>query len=114
MIYEVGAKVVTLSPEGDGETIVEEAEGENDNLDEKTPQQQNVKKSMASTSDAPYHPYETPVVLRTKPWAPSVVPDDTETDDSELERMISRLKEKKAAMAQARVSSEDNLNTVDN
>jgi hypothetical protein len=110
MVFEVGNEIVTRRPGVDGNFHVEEVqevEGEN----ERTPRQQNVKKSKADTSDGegPVGPYETPVVLRTKPWTPSVVQDDTEADDSEIERMAIILKRKRAA----RLSSGDNLNADD-
>jgi hypothetical protein len=112
MIYHDGSKVVALKPGADDNSFVEEVrvEDEDDNLDERTPRQRNVKKHMADTShdDDPEGPYKTPVVLRTKPWAPSVMPDDTEADDSEIERIVSKLRKRKVT----KVSSGDNLNTL--
>lgn len=103
MVFEVGNEIVTHRP-GVNRNFhveeVEEVEGEN----ERTPRQQN-SKAATSDGDGPVGPYETPVVLRTKPWAPSVVQEDTEADDSEIERIANVLKMKRAA----RVSSGDNL-----
>ena len=83
MIYEVGSEVITHKPESDVE-YVDELKDEN----EKTPRQQ---ESKAATEG----PYETPVVLRTRPWAPPVaIPDDTEADDSEAERIFIRKRKK--------------------
>jgi hypothetical protein len=94
MIYRDGSKLVTRKPGADENSHVEEVEGENDNSNERTPRQRNIKKKMADTGDSLEGPYETPVVLRTKPWAPSVVPDD-DSDDSEIERMVRKLRKKK-------------------
>ena len=99
MIFQVGPDVVTHKPGADGDSDVEEVDGEN----KRTPRQQNVKQSKADTSEGPY---KTPVMLRTKPWAPSVQVDDTEVEDSEIEKDVI-MKRKKAT----RVSSRDN--TVD-
>jgi hypothetical protein len=85
--------VVTLKPEADGNSFVDEIKDEDDNLDERTPPQRNVKtRSMANTSNNPEGPYETPNILRTRPWASSVIPDDTEAEDSEMERIISKMR----------------------
>ena len=107
MIFQVGSEIVTHKPETDGNSDVEEVEGGNDTL-ERTPRQQYVKQGnlKANTSEGPY---ETPVILRTNPWAPSVVQvDDTDVEDSEVERVVIT-KSKKAT----RVSSGDNVVTVD-
>jgi len=101
MIFQVGSEVLTHKPGAGGDTDVEEVEGEND-LNEKTPRQKKVKQSKAGDSE---EPYETPVILRTKPWAPSVAQvDDTEADseDSEIERLVTTKRKKTT-----RVSSED-------
>jgi hypothetical protein len=102
MIFQVGSEAVTHKPRVDGDTYVEEVDkGENDALDERTPRQQDVKRGKATTDSE--GPYETPVVLRTKLWAPSVQVDDTEVEDSEYERVVITKK-----MKATRVSSEDN------
>jgi hypothetical protein len=86
MIFQVGSEAVTHKPRVDGDTYVEEVDkGENDALDERTPRQQDVKRGKATTDSE--GPYETPVVLRTKLWAPSVQVDDTE-EESEFERVV--------------------------
>ena len=101
MIFQVGSEVVTHKPGAEGDTDhVEEVEGENDTLDERTPRQQDVKRGTA-TADSE-GPYETPVVLRSKLWAPPVQVDDTEAE-SELERLVITKKIKAT-----KVSSEDN------
>ena len=106
MIFQDGSEVVTHKPGANGDTDVEEVEGENDGFNEKTPRQQKVKID-ANTSEGPY---ETPVILRTKPWAPLVAEvDDTEADESEIERVVI-MKRKKAT---ARVSSGDNADDDD-
>ena len=102
MIFKVGSEVVAHHPGSIDDSDVEEIKDENVSLNERTPHQKNVQ-NKANTGEGPY---ETPVVLRTMPWAPSVVQDDdTEADDSETERDVTT---KKAT----RVSSgdRDNLN----
>ena len=107
MIFQVGSKVVTHKPGDDGDSDVEEVEGENFSLN-KTPHQQGVKKSKPA-SNTSEGPYETPVILRKKPWAlPVVQVDDTEVEDSEIERVV-KTKRKKAT----RVSAGDNRDLVD-
>jgi hypothetical protein len=100
MIFQFGSDIVTHKPQANSNSDVEEIVGENDNLNERTPRQQ---KNKANTYEGPY---KTPVILREKPWAPSVVQDgDNEADDSEIERHLIAIKE--------RVSSGDSLNDVD-
>lgn len=83
MMFQVGSEVLTRKPGADGNSEFEEDEGGNN---EKTPRQQDVKRGKADTSEGPH---ETPVILRTKPWAPSVAQvDDTEAEDSEIERVV--------------------------
>jgi len=102
LIFQVGSEIVTHKPGADGNSDIEKVDGENDN--ERTPRQRDVRRS--TTNIISEEPYETPVILRTKPWAPSVAQvDDTDAEDSEV--VIT--KRKKAT----RVSSGDNLNTVD-
>jgi hypothetical protein len=109
MIFQVGSEVVTHKPVANVDSDVEdEPEGENDSLYERTPRQQDVKRGKANTSEGPY---ETPAILRTKPWAPSVVEaGDTEAEDSEIERVVITPAKGKKAM---RVSSGDNSESVD-
>jgi hypothetical protein len=64
-----------------------------------------VEEVKANTSKVPY---ETPVILRTKPWAPSEVQDDTDVEDSEIERLVSKFQKKVT-----KVSSGSDLNAVD-
>lgn len=86
MIFQVGSEVVTHKPGANVDSDVEdEPEGESDKLNEITPRQQHVKRGKANTREGSY---ETPVILRTKPWAPSVEVDDTEAEDSEIERIV--------------------------
>lgn len=98
MIFQVGSELATHKPGANGSTSVEipeEAEGESDSntIGERTPRQQDDKRGKANTSEGPY---ETPVILRTKRWTPSVAQvDDTEADDSETERVV-MMKRKKA------------------
>jgi hypothetical protein len=96
MIYQVGPDVLTHKPGADGDYDVEEVDGKN----ERTPRQ-NVKQSKADTSEGPY---ETPVILRTKPWAPSVQVDDTEVEDSEIENVITKSKKAKRVSSGARAN----------
>jgi hypothetical protein len=86
MIFQVDSEVITRKPGADSDSDVEEVEGENDGLNERTPRQQNIQQNKVNTSEGPY---ETPVILRTKPWAPSVAQlDDTDAEDSEIERVV--------------------------
>ena len=86
MIFEDGSEVVTRRPGADGDTDVEEVEGENDTLNERTPRQQNIKRGNSDTREIPY---VTLVVLRTHPWAPPVVEEDNaEANDSEIEMVV--------------------------
>jgi hypothetical protein len=104
LIFQVGSEIVTHRHGADGNSDIEKVDGENDN--ERTPRQKNVQQSTTNINE---EPYETPVILRTKPWAPSVARvDDTDPEDSEIERVVIP-KRKKAT----RVSSGDNLNAVD-
>ena len=74
LIFQAGSEIVTHKPGADGNSHIEEVDDENDN--ERTPRQKNVKQSIISEK-----PYETPLILRTKPWAPSVAQvDDTDAD----------------------------------
>jgi hypothetical protein len=84
LIFQVGSEVFTHKPRADGGSGVGEDEGENydTSIDEKTPRRRDFQHSNANTNEGPY---ETPVILRTKPWVPPVA-DDTEADDSEIER----------------------------
>jgi hypothetical protein len=108
MIFEVGSEIVTHKPgadhhhhAADGNSDIEEVDGGNDN--ERTSHQKNVKHGATNVSE---EPYKTPVILRTKPWAPSVAQvDDTDAENSEIERVV--------ITKATRVSSGDNLNTVD-
>ena len=85
MIFQVASEIVTQKPGADGNSDVEKVDGENDN--ERTPRQKDVKQS--TTNMISEEPYETPVILRTKPWAPSVAQvDDTDSEDSEIERVV--------------------------
>jgi hypothetical protein len=97
MIFQVGSEAVTHKPGAEGDSDVEEVEGENDTLYARTPRQQDIKQGKATTGSE--GPYETPVVLRTKLWAPPVQVDDTEAEESEFER-VEKIKA-------ARVSSVD-------
>lgn len=102
MIFQVGSKIVTHKPAANGNSDVEEVEGENDSLNQRTPRQQNVKQSKANTSEEPLA-YETPVILREKPWAPSVVQDnDTDEEDSEIERLVIAMRKKAAKVSSDR------------
>jgi hypothetical protein len=91
LIFQVGSEVFTHKPR------VEEDKGENDDIDEKTPRRQDFQQSNANTGEGPY---ETPVILRTKLWVPPVA-NDTEADDSEIEReaIMKRKKGKKTKVS---------------
>ena len=83
MIFQAGSEIVTHKPGADDKSDIE-VDGEDNN--ERTPRQKNVKQSTTIISE---EPYETPVILRTKPWAPSVAQvNDTEAEDSEFERVV--------------------------
>ena len=84
VIFQVGSEIVTHKPGADGNSHIEDVDDENDN--ERTPRQKYVKQSIISEK-----PYETPLILQTKPWAPSVAQvDDTDAEDSdsEIERVV--------------------------
>jgi hypothetical protein len=103
MIFQVGSEAVTHKPRAEGDSDVEEVEGEDDTLDTRTPRQQDVKRGKATTgSEGSY--YETPVVLRTKLWAPPVQVDDTESEFETVD--IEKIKATK-------VSSGDNAVDID-
>jgi hypothetical protein len=105
MIFQVGSEVVTHKPGAKGDSDVEEVDDKNDTLDARTPRQQDVKRGKATTGSE--EPYETPVVLRTKLWAPPAQVDDTEAEDSGFERVdIEKIKA-------TRVSSGDNAVDID-
>jgi hypothetical protein len=96
LIFQVGSEVFTHKPSvdgGSGVEVLEEDEGETGDIDEETPRRRDFQQSNANTSEGPY---ETPVILRTKLWVPPVA-DDTEADDSEIERdaIMKRKKGKK-------------------
>ena len=84
MIFQVGSEIVTHKPGADDKSDIETVDGENDN--ERTPRQKNAKQSITNISE---ELYKTPVILRTKPWAPSVAQvDDTDAEGSEVERVV--------------------------
>lgn len=99
LIFQEGSEVLTYRPEA---LDVEVIGGGNDSPNERTPRQrqQNFKQGNADTNEGPY---ETPVVLRTKPWASSqdYQDDDTEAEDSEIERIVVA-KRKKATRVSSR------------
>jgi len=83
MIFQAGSEIVTHKPGVDDKSYIE-VDGEDNN--ERTPRQKNDKQTTTIISE---EPYETPVILRTKPWAPSVAQvDDTDAEDSEFERVV--------------------------
>jgi hypothetical protein len=91
MMFQIGSKVVTRRPGDDNDSDVE-AEGDDEGENKITPRQQNFKQGGVDGNEGPY---ETPFILRTKPWAPSVqVEKDTEAEDSEIEREVRREKKK--------------------
>jgi hypothetical protein len=102
MIFQAGSELATHKPGAKGNSesgveVLEEVEGKSDSdtLNERTPRQQDNKRGKANTVTSE-GPYETPVILRTKPWTPSAEQvDDTEADDSETERVVI-MKKKKA------------------
>jgi hypothetical protein len=107
MIFQVGSEAIIHKPASGAEndSDVEEVDDEDDTSDARTPRQQDVKRGKATTDSE--GPYETPVVLRTKLWAPPVQVDDTEAEDSEFERVdIEKIKA-------TRVSSGDNAVDID-
>jgi hypothetical protein len=98
MIFQVDSEIFTHKPGANNDSDVEvEVEDEN----EKTPRQKKdgIKQGKPDTSE---EPYETPAILRTKRWAPSVAQvDDTEADDSEIEREVIKaiMKRRKATVS---------------
>ena len=85
MIFECGSELITHKPLVSSSSDIGETEDDNKGSDERTPHQRTARHQQDDPSEAPY---KTPIILRTKPWVPSVVPpDDTEEDNSEIERV---------------------------
>lgn len=94
MIFQVGSEIFTHKPgaNSDRDSNIEVGvEGKNETP--ATPRQQDVRQGDLAGPLA----YETPVILRTKRRAPSIVEvDDTEAENSEIERKVAIMKRKKA------------------
>jgi len=90
LILQVGSEVITHKPKASQNTDYEEVEGGGGALNQATPRQQDIQHRNDEG------PYETPVILRTKRFAPSIQVDDTEAYDSEIDRELIVRKRKKA------------------